>query len=72
MDARAERSFERNEVIKLYERDQYATFVKSDEVALLETAGFVIAERRTARRGMVQTIVGRRDEAISGAPRHEW
>jgi len=49
-------------VIKLYERDHYATFVKSDLAALLENAGVELAEQRSALLGMAQIKTGRKAE----------
>ncbi len=52
-------------VIKLYEGDHYATFVKSDLVALLETGGIEVAERQPLLGGIAQVVVGQRSEAVS-------
>ncbi len=47
-------------IIKLYERDHYATFVKSDWRAFLEDAGVRVLSERHALRGMARVMIGRR------------
>lgn len=46
-------------IIKLYEREHYATFVKSDVVGLLDRLGIEVSDRRPVLRGVAQVIVGR-------------
>lgn len=53
-------------IIKLYERDHYATFVKSDVAALLKREGVELTDQRSALLGMAQIKTGRRAEAIAG------
>jgi len=53
--------------IKLYERDHYATFVKSDIVALLESAGIEISEQRPALAGVARILSGRRSGGATRA-----
>ena len=52
-------------VIKLYERDHYASFVKSDLAALLKSVGIEVLARRPALLGMAQVMTGRRNESVS-------
>jgi hypothetical protein len=47
-------------IVKLYERDHYATFVRSDVAALLESAGVRVSDDRLAVGGLAQIMVGRR------------
>lgn len=47
-------------VIKLYEHDYYAEFVKSDWRALLESAGVEVSEERPALRRMARIMTGRK------------
>lgn len=47
-------------IVKLYERDYYADFVKSDWRALLESAGLEVSDERPALRGAVRIMTGRR------------
>lgn len=47
-------------IVKLYERDHYASFVRSDVVALLRNAGIDVSERRPALLGLAQIVTGRR------------
>lgn len=47
-------------IIKLYERDLYADFVKSDWQALLEGAGVEVLDERPALHGMARIMTGRR------------
>lgn len=53
-------------IIKLYERDHYATFMKSDLTALLEGVGVEVRDRRPALLGMVQIMIGRRSDPVAG------
>ena len=48
------------EIIKLYESDYYADFVKSDWRALLESAGVEVSYEHPALRGMARIMTGRR------------
>jgi demethylmenaquinone methyltransferase/2-methoxy-6-polyprenyl-1,4-benzoquinol methylase len=52
-------------VIRLYERDHYATFVKSDVAALLKNAGVELSEQRSALAGVATILTGRRSEGVS-------
>jgi demethylmenaquinone methyltransferase/2-methoxy-6-polyprenyl-1,4-benzoquinol methylase len=49
-------------IVKLYERDHYATFVRSDVAALVERAGIRVSDNRLALGGLARIIVGRRTE----------
>lgn len=49
--------------VRLYERDHYATFVKSDLPALLERAGFAVSEQRAVLGGVAKILVGRKNGA---------
>jgi demethylmenaquinone methyltransferase/2-methoxy-6-polyprenyl-1,4-benzoquinol methylase len=57
--------------VKVYERDSYAGFVKSDWRALLEEAGVEVLDDRPALRGMARVMTGRKagaaGRAFSGA-----
>lgn len=53
--------------IKLYERDHYATFVKSDVVARLESAGIEISEQRPALAGVARILSGRKNGGATRA-----
>jgi ubiquinone/menaquinone biosynthesis C-methylase UbiE len=48
--------------VKLYERDHYAEFVRSDLDALIEGAGFEVREHRKALLGAARIVTGRRIE----------
>jgi ubiquinone/menaquinone biosynthesis C-methylase UbiE len=45
--------------VKLYERDRYAEFMRSDLNGLLRTAGIQVQEERAALLGMIRIVVGR-------------
>ena len=47
-------------VVKLYEPDHYASFVKSDLAALLESAGIEALDRRSMLFGLARVTVGRK------------
>jgi len=50
-------------LIKLYERDHYASFVRCDLAALLASAGIELLERRRALLGLAAIVTGRRGDA---------
>ncbi|NUQ76844.1 MAG: methyltransferase domain-containing protein [Polyangiaceae bacterium] len=50
--------------VKLYERDHYASFVRSDLVALLKSAGIDFMEHRPALWGLAKITIGRRNRAV--------
>lgn len=52
-------------IVKLYERDHYANFVRSDLGALLQSAGIEPSEHRSALRGLAKIVTGRRSEAVA-------
>lgn len=54
-------------VVKLYERDHYASFVRSDVGALLESAGIDVWQERSALAGVARILIGRRSETTSRA-----
>ncbi|MCC7383968.1 MAG: methyltransferase domain-containing protein [Deltaproteobacteria bacterium] len=54
-------------LIKLYERDHYATFVNSDVPALLKSAGIELSQERPALAGVARILTGHRSEAVSRA-----
>ena len=54
-------------VIKLYERDSYAKFVKSDLEALVKSAGIEPSGRRPALGGIAAIFTGRRAESMPDA-----
>lgn len=49
-------------IIKLYEGDHFARFVKSDWRALLESAGVEVSDERAALHGLARILSGRRTE----------
>ena len=49
-------------IVKLYERDHYATFVRSDLAAVLESAGIRVSDDRLAVGGLARITVGCRTE----------
>jgi demethylmenaquinone methyltransferase/2-methoxy-6-polyprenyl-1,4-benzoquinol methylase len=51
--------------VKLYERDHYASFVKSDVGALVENAGIEISEQRPALGGAARILCGRRSRGAT-------
>jgi len=53
------------EAVKLYERDHYAEFVKSDVAALVESAGFEIRDQRPVLAGAARILTGRRSDAAA-------
>lgn len=52
-------------IIKLYEHDTYAEFVKSDWRALLKSAGVEVSDERPALRGMARVMTGRRAASVA-------
>jgi len=50
--------------VKVYERDCYAGFVKSDWRALLEDAGVKVLDDRPALRGVARVMTGRKASAL--------
>ena len=58
-------------LVKVYERDCYAGFVKSDWRAMLERAGVEVLDDRPALRGMARVMKGRKEgsaaQAFAGA-----
>jgi demethylmenaquinone methyltransferase/2-methoxy-6-polyprenyl-1,4-benzoquinol methylase len=52
-------------IVKLYERDHYASFVRSDLNAFLLNAGVDPSEHRPALRGLAKILTGRRSEAVA-------
>ncbi len=58
-------------IIKLYERDHYASFVNADVAALLESAGVEPSGHRPALLGFAQVTTGRRAELNAGARRRD-
>lgn len=51
--------------VKLYERDHYANFVRSDWEHLLRSAGLEILEERPTLHGLAKVLTGRRPEALA-------
>lgn len=49
-------------IVKLYERDHYATFVRSDVAGLIESAGLRVSDDRLVLGGLARIMVGRRTE----------
>lgn len=47
-------------IVKLYERDHYADFVRQNVPALLQGAGFEVQGQRPALLGMASILTGRR------------
>lgn len=58
-------------VVKLYERDLYAEFVRTDLPALLDTMGIAVREKRRALGGLAQIVVGARPEATRSERRND-
>lgn len=54
-------------IVKLYERDHYATFVKSDLAPLLESTGIEVLDQRSMLFGLAKVIVGRKSAAPESA-----
>jgi ubiquinone/menaquinone biosynthesis C-methylase UbiE len=52
-------------IVKLYERDAYADFVRSDVQALLRDAGVEVQSRRPVLAGLASIYSGRRQEMTS-------
>ncbi len=56
-------------IVKLYERDHYASFVKSDLAALLDGAGIDVSDQRPMLLGLAKVAMGRKSEALFRARR---
>jgi demethylmenaquinone methyltransferase/2-methoxy-6-polyprenyl-1,4-benzoquinol methylase len=52
-------------IVKLYESEHYADFVKSDWRALLKSAGVEVSDARPALRGMARVMTGRRTASVA-------
>ena len=58
-----------SQLIKLYERQPYADFIRSDLHALLAAAGAPVHTDRRALRGIARIVVGKRASASGGSDR---